>query len=128
VGTVRPRNRALTVWLAERSAFDVAEQLSAIGVPACVVRDAAELLADPQAAARSMLIDAPSYAGVTARLVASPISLGASGPSIAPAAAAGEHAAEVLSERLGYSPEQIDQLAAAGLITRWPATPVQEAL
>ena len=40
------------------------------------------------------------------------------GDVYAPAPRLGEHSAEVLRELLGYSPEEIDRLRAAGVINR----------
>jgi CoA:oxalate CoA-transferase len=116
--------QALHDWLSTRSRFDVVDQLTAAGVPACVVQDSADLLHDPQAVARDLLIDLDSYAGVGATVVATPIAMTAARPVIGPAPAPGEHTAEVLRTVLGYSEATLDDLAASGTITRWsPATP-----
>ena len=110
---------ALCDWLRGRSRFDVVAQLSAASVPACVVQDPADLLCDLQAAARSMLIDLESYAGVGATVVATPIAISDAPPLVGRVPAPGEHTADVLRELLSYSDATIDDLAGAGTITRW---------
>jgi len=112
--------QALHDWLSTRSRFEVVDHLKAAAVPACVVQDSADLLRDPQAAARDLLIDLDSYAGVGATVVGTPIAMTAARPVIGPAPAPGEHTAEVLRTVLGCSEVTLDDLAASGTITRWP--------
>jgi crotonobetainyl-CoA:carnitine CoA-transferase CaiB-like acyl-CoA transferase len=102
---------ALREWLATRSRVEAVAELAAAGVPACVVQDSADLLADPQATARSMLIDLESYAGTGATVVASPIVMTEATRTGGRAAAPGEHTAEVLHELLGWSPAAAHEFA-----------------
>jgi crotonobetainyl-CoA:carnitine CoA-transferase CaiB-like acyl-CoA transferase len=107
---------ALRDWLRNRSRFEVVDTLRAAGVPACVVQDSADLLRDPQALARQLLVSLDSYAGAGATVVASPIVISGARSLVGPAPAPGEHTAVVLRERLGCSAAELDDLAANGTI------------
>ena len=96
---------------AERTTAHWLERLVAAGVPAAIVQDVAQVAAHPQTAALGIL---EALTGGTA--VAPPFSLDGERPRYGSAPPLlGEHSAEVLRE-VGYSAEEIDALAAAGVV------------
>lgn len=96
----------------------LAARLQAVGVSASPVLDAREVLEDPQLAALDFFQDAapggfPSHRqrGFAAHLDVTPGTLRHPAPRL------GEHTREVLGRLLGYSEDQIEQLAESGAIT-----------
>ena len=105
-------------WVRERRAEDVAEALQSRGVPAGVVENAQDLLdRDEHMKARAyyQYLDHPeigrsAYDGPAARLSRTP------GYHAAPAPLLGEHTFEVCERILGLNPDEIADLAAAGIL------------
>ncbi len=82
------------------------------GVPAGPVRGVGEALADPQTAARGMIVEMAT-AGGPLQMVGSPLALLGTPPEyVLPPPALGEHTHEVLTE-LGYSSAEIDAISSA---------------
>lgn len=104
-------------WTATRSKEEVVRELTAEHVPAAPVASLGDLLRDPHVAARGMLarVADPVFGEVMA--FGNPVRLSAADP-VPPAAApaVGQHTAEVLQERLGLSAEELQRLAADGVI------------
>jgi crotonobetainyl-CoA:carnitine CoA-transferase CaiB-like acyl-CoA transferase len=98
----------------ERSAEDWLADLETAGVPAGKVRSIPDALASAAAAGRPATVTVEHPTAGPLDLVASPI-WGATPPGVAPPPLLGEHTAEVLTE-LGQSPEEIEALAARGVI------------
>jgi crotonobetainyl-CoA:carnitine CoA-transferase CaiB-like acyl-CoA transferase len=98
----------------ERSAEDWLADLETAGVPAGKVRSIPDALAAAAAAGRPATVTVEHPTAGPLDLVASPI-WGATPPGVAPPPLLGEHTAEVLTE-LGQSPEEIEALAARGVI------------
>lgn len=106
---------------------DFLEACNAANVPATPVATLPEALADPQASARGMVIEGEHPTIGELRMVASPL-WHASGPDgrplpLAPAAGKApvppllaQHSLEVLGRELGMTDEQLEELAAAGVI------------
>ena len=117
----RVRNReALTAEIeAALAGHDVAhwvESLNAAGVPAGPVLGLAEVFADPQVRAREMLVSLPHPELGTFHTTGLPVKLSATPGAIERRPPLhGEHGAEVLREA-GYSPEEIEALAARGVV------------
>ncbi len=105
---------ALEAALARRGAAGWLRALEAAGVPASPVAGVADVAADPQVAARNMLVEAAGAGGF--RVTGTPIKIsGVDDPPRRPGAPAlGEHRDGILRELLAYSPERIADLAAAG--------------
>jgi crotonobetainyl-CoA:carnitine CoA-transferase CaiB-like acyl-CoA transferase len=102
------RTRSRERWIAD---------LRGVGVPCGAVRDIAEVLADPQTAAREMLetVEHPT-AGII-RLLGSPIKLGAThGRVRTPPPLLGEHTRRVLAQDLQLQAAEIDALEREGVI------------
>lgn len=105
---------ALEAALARRGTSGWLRALEAAGVPATPVAGVADVAADPQVAARNMLVEAAGAGGF--RVTGTPIKIaGVDDPPRRPGAPAlGEHRDGILRELLAYSPERIADLAAAG--------------
>ncbi len=104
---------------AEFGARPRAELLAALdsaGVPSGAINSVAEVFEDPQVKARGMLMTLPHPAGVDVPQVASPMRF-ADAPLQyrRPPPLLGQHADEILAE-LGYSPERVAALRAAGSV------------
>jgi crotonobetainyl-CoA:carnitine CoA-transferase CaiB-like acyl-CoA transferase len=101
----RFRERPAEEWLAD---------LEAAGVPSGKVRSVPDALAAAAAAGRPATVTVEHPTAGPIDLVRSPI-WGATRPDATPPPLLGEHTAEVLGE-LGHSPEEIEALAARGVI------------
>lgn len=103
-------------WFAGRTKAEL-EALAGDLVPLSAVKDIAEVVADPQIAARDMVVDS-DYAGYgTLRTFGSPVKLDRTPPrarGLAPDV--GVHTDAVLRDLVGYETDQIDALRAAGTI------------
>jgi len=126
----------LQAILAEQPVAHWVERLTAHGVPCAPVNGVAEALADPQVAARGLVADVPVAPVPVApgvvrgyRCVRGPLPTAAPPPT-AGAPTLGQHTVDVLAA-LGYSPERLAALVAAGVIagdvTEWAAPDSAEA-
>jgi crotonobetainyl-CoA:carnitine CoA-transferase CaiB-like acyl-CoA transferase len=109
-GLVAPllRTRPVAEWLA---------RLEAAGVPCGRVRTVAEALESEQVQARGLLLEVAHPKHGAARYVGSPIHLSEAGRgSRRPPPLLGQHTQEVLAERLGLSPSEIEELRRQGAI------------
>ncbi len=107
-------------WAAERTAAEAAAELEARGVPAAIVRDTAAAVRDPRALRReeTVPLSHPAF-GPVEELYGSGFPIRFSGARAGydrPAPRLGEHNDFVLGGLLGYPPERIDALRAAGAI------------
>jgi crotonobetainyl-CoA:carnitine CoA-transferase CaiB-like acyl-CoA transferase len=103
----RARQRGKKEWLAALEAADV---------PCGPINSIGEAFAEPQLAARDMLVTLPHPTAGQATLVGNPIKLSRTpvGYRSAPPLL-GENTAEVLQRVLGYSPDELARLQAAGI-------------
>jgi crotonobetainyl-CoA:carnitine CoA-transferase CaiB-like acyl-CoA transferase len=103
------RSRPRREWL---------ERFTQAGVPVTPVNNLAEAFAEPQARARGMLqqVEHPTLGSIP--LIGSPLAHLSRTPAKAQAhpPLLGEHTGAVLSEVLGYTPEQVRELVAAGVV------------
>lgn len=112
---------ALEAALAQRGAAAWTAALEAAGVPVSPVAGIAGVAADPQVAARNMLVEVDGAGGF--RVTGSPVKMaGVDDPPRRPGAPAlGQHRDRILRELLAYPPERIARLAAAGAFGQPPA-------
>jgi CoA:oxalate CoA-transferase len=104
-------------WLAGYTRQEAADLIRSVGVAAAAVEDVDDLLESEQAAARQMTLPMSDPAWGDVRLAGNPIKSSAEGPTpTVPAPALGEHTRELLTELLGSSAEELDALAARGVI------------
>ena len=103
---------------ADADPFALAERLRRAGVPASVVQRASDLALDPQLRHRKFfveldhpLIGPNRYDGAVTIFSATPHRPTHAGPAI------GQHTATVLRDHLGYTDDEISELAAAGALT-----------
>jgi CoA:oxalate CoA-transferase len=92
------------------------ERLNAAGVPCGRVMNLAEVFADPQVQAQEMVLEAEHPGHGRVRMTGFPVKLSATPARLRrPAPRLGEHTDAVLTE-LGYPPERIAALRAAGVV------------
>ncbi|MGH7757363.1 MAG: CoA transferase, partial [Vulcanimicrobiaceae bacterium] len=115
----RRRNRTELVAILEplfavQATAPMVARLRAVGVPCGPVNSVAEALAEPQTAAREMIVayEHPEFG--TVRSVASPVRVGASAATHRRAPRRGEDRDAILRDLLNYSPERVATAAAAG--------------
>jgi crotonobetainyl-CoA:carnitine CoA-transferase CaiB-like acyl-CoA transferase len=95
------------------------EGLSRLGVPAGPVNDIAQVFADPQVKARGMKIamEREGVAGGQVSMIGNPIKFSATPVDYRnPPPRLGEHTGAVLSDLLGLSPEEIENLRERGVV------------
>jgi crotonobetainyl-CoA:carnitine CoA-transferase CaiB-like acyl-CoA transferase len=97
--------------LRERPSADWIRELEAVGVPVGPVNQIGDMLADPQVAAREMVIEVDHPRAGRTRALGMPIKFSETrGDLTRPAPLFGQHSREVLDE-LGYSAAEIEALA-----------------
>ena len=103
----RARQRGKSEWLATLEAADV---------PCGPINSIGEAFSEPQLAARDMLVTLPHATAGQATLVGNPIKLSRTPVDYRNAPPLlGENTADVLQRVLGYSPEELARLKAAGI-------------
>jgi crotonobetainyl-CoA:carnitine CoA-transferase CaiB-like acyl-CoA transferase len=115
---VRP---AVERWASTRTKAEAAGELGRAGLASGPVHTQADVAADPHLARRNMLVEMPRTDGVEQPILSpgNPVKLSkmAEGPWTR-VPWVGEHTAEVLGVELGLSPDDLDDLAARGVIAR----------
>jgi crotonobetainyl-CoA:carnitine CoA-transferase CaiB-like acyl-CoA transferase len=107
-------------WLAQRTREEAVATLVAAGVPAGPVATPFDIIDSPQALARNLIWDVPSYTGAVVRTVGSPIRIEPGGfaePRQVPAP--GQHTSEVLQALAGLDDAALEGLSVAGVIASW---------
>jgi crotonobetainyl-CoA:carnitine CoA-transferase CaiB-like acyl-CoA transferase len=117
----RVRNRdtlipLITETLAVKGCAEWTDLLNAAGVPAGPVNTVPAALAQPQVAAREMVVEVEHPVAGTLKMLGSPLKLSAQPPSIRrPPPVLGEHTDEILAEA-GYTAAQVAELREAGVV------------
>ena len=111
---------ALTPLIAERlrqrPSADWIREFEAAGVPVGPVNKIGDMLADPQVAAREMVVEVDHPRAGRVKALGHPIKFSATpGETVRPAPLLGEHTREILAG-LGYSAEQIERLEQDGAV------------
>jgi crotonobetainyl-CoA:carnitine CoA-transferase CaiB-like acyl-CoA transferase len=108
----------LTEWVQTQPAFETADRLREAGVPAYVPLRARDYRTDPQLVAREFFIELDhggfgrhSFDGPVTTFSKTPSRPRRAGPLI------GEHTFEVMRDVLGYSDEEISEIAATGALS-----------
>ena len=109
---------ALGAWCAGHEAFELADQLRESGVPAYPVLRATDFHADPQLAARDFFIEL-DHPLIGPMLYDGAVTLFSDTPARPKHAGApiGHHTFEVMRDILGYSEEEIGELAAKEVLS-----------
>jgi crotonobetainyl-CoA:carnitine CoA-transferase CaiB-like acyl-CoA transferase len=121
-------HEGLHTWTSTRPPAEVAETLQAAGVPCGPMLRVPELRDDPQLAARGFFTT-QAQSGIDEPLPAHGSEAGSAlvdPPRIDSAPFQGEHTREVLSEILGMSAGEIDELSSAGVLEEWDAPAAAE--
>lgn len=106
----------VTTWTRAHWRDELVDILLEHGVPCAPVRSVAEVVSDPEVAARRMLIETESSARGKIRVLGSPLKLlAAADPLPAPPPALGEHTAEVLAS-IGIDAATLARLRDEGVI------------
>jgi crotonobetainyl-CoA:carnitine CoA-transferase CaiB-like acyl-CoA transferase len=107
-------------WCATRSAVELGEELRAVGIPGAKVMSPLAALEDPQVVHRGTLrpLTHPASPATESGFVgtALPVHFGAHDPALEPSETLGASTHEVLADMLGMDGEELDQLAAKGVI------------
>lgn len=107
---------ALETAFANRSRDEWLSRLREADVPVAPVNEVDEVIANEQIQARDMITDVPHPEGGTIKTTGHPINYGNElQPPDEPAPAIGEHTTQILGE-LGYTKQQVADLAADGVI------------
>ena len=97
------------------------ERLAAAGVPSAPVHTVAQALADPQTAARELVVETAHPRFGTVRQLRSPVRVGTGPPAARRAPRRHEDGERLLTGLLGYDAARIAALAAGGAFGRVPA-------
>jgi len=109
--------QAIGAWTSAREATEAATELQARGIPAHAVSDTPALHRDPQMAERGHYIEIPHEIYQTTTIESTRLRFSRSQALVPESALSfGRDNREVLESILGYSPEQIADLAARGIL------------
>jgi formyl-CoA transferase/CoA:oxalate CoA-transferase len=107
----------LSPLLAAWRRTDLVRALTAAGVPSAAVRNVTEALADPQLAAREMIVPLEHLTAGPIRVLGTPLKLSATPAAVrTPPPSLGQHTAAILAQDLGLSDQDIDSLRTDGAI------------
>jgi len=114
---VREIDEIVRTWTSKHTRAELAERLTAAGIPFSEVATVPEVVDSPQVAARNMMLDVTHPEFGTVRLPGIPIKLSDTpGEVRKPPPAAGEDNDEVYRRVLGLSTEDIEKMRAGGVI------------
>lgn len=109
---------ALSAWLADKACFETAKQLRESGVPAYVPLRATDFHSDPQLDSRGFFIEL-DHAGFGKSIFDGAVTIYSKTPAQPTHAGPliGEHTFDVLRDILGYTDDEISDIAATGALT-----------
>ena len=110
---IQPR---LEEWAGELTREELYHRLQAEGAPAGPVRSVPEVREWEQPRTRGFFAELEHREAGTYAYPTLPYRLSEARPSLAPAPTLGQHNEEIFCDRLGYAPEDLRRLAAAGVI------------
>lgn len=117
VGNYAALRDELAPRLASWIRADLLKALTAAGVPSGAVRTVTEALADPQLAAREMIVPLEHLTAGPIRVLGTPLKLSGTPAAVrTPPPALGQHTAAILREDLGLSDREVDSLRTDGAI------------
>jgi len=109
--------RALSSWVAQRQAEQVAAQCQAAGVPAASVRTLGDIVNDEDVARRKLVIEVEHPIAGKMKLLGNPLRLSRTPAEVtACAPVLGRHSRETLQDWLGAPAQRIDALVRAGVV------------
>ncbi len=109
--------RDLSPGLAARTRRDLLKVLTAAGVPSGAVRSVTEALADPQLAAREMIVPLEHLTAGPIRVIGTPLKLSGTPAAVrTPPPALGQHTRAILGNDVGLKASEIESLLHAGVI------------
>ena len=115
VGHCDALRRELSPLFAAWTRLDLLKALTAAGVPSGAVRSVTEALADPQVAAREMIVPLEHLTAGPIRVLGTPLKLSATPAAVrTPPPTLGQHTAAILAQDLGLSDQDIDSLRTDG--------------
>jgi crotonobetainyl-CoA:carnitine CoA-transferase CaiB-like acyl-CoA transferase len=104
-------------WIASQTTKEVVDKLLAQGLPVGPVQNAKDIFECPHVEARRTMLQVQDPVAGEVKLVGPPIKMsGQMEPIARPAPRLGQHNEAILQELLGYSDEQIQELAASGVL------------
>ena len=104
-------------WFVPQTRAEATEKLLAAGLPVGPVQNAQDIYDDPHVDARKLMIDVPDPVLGSVKLVGPVAKLSASPePRTEAAPQLGQHNAEILTEQLGYTEEQVSELKEQSII------------
>jgi len=110
-------SEVLEEWLKDKTVDEVVEKLAAAGVPVAKVPNIGQAIEDPHVKARGTIIELDHHTAGKIRLAGFPVKLEKSPATYRMGAPIlGEHSAEILREKLGYSDEEIEELRKSGTV------------
>ena len=108
---------AIEEWLSTQTKAQAVAQLISSGVPAGSVARPTEVIESPQTAARDLIWNVPSFAGLVGRVVGSPIRVEPDGfAPVGGIPAPGENTREVLRDLGEYSECELDAMVESGAL------------
>jgi crotonobetainyl-CoA:carnitine CoA-transferase CaiB-like acyl-CoA transferase len=117
VGNYGALRDELAPLLARWSRQDLLKALTAAGVPGGAVRTVTEALADPQLAAREMIVPLEHLTAGPIRVLGTPLKLSDTPAGVrTPPPALGQHTTDVLLKDLGLTQGDVESLRSAGVI------------
>jgi crotonobetainyl-CoA:carnitine CoA-transferase CaiB-like acyl-CoA transferase len=111
----------LRPWFAARATQDVVQRFAGLGIPVSPVNDIPTAAQEPQLHERELLVEVPDPVAGRIHVSGKNIKPSRSDLVVGSAPVPGQHTEELLSALLGYSPEAIEALEAAGVVYRQAA-------